>query len=307
MDLTLRRGGFDEDRGVTITMPMSARELAGWVDAPADAVASFLNSWRRRGIIHAAPQQVTIVDGTAMERIYGSTLTGRPIPTGSHAGKLGSDPLAPLNCSVLFADIASFGNPQRDDGDRRIVREALYTIMRESFEGSRLSWADCVHEDRGDGVLIVAPSTISTVPLVDPLLPLLASKLKRHNRRVADPVRIQLRVAIDVGPVVQHDNGLSGQALIHAARMLNAPILKESLATSQADLAFMASAHIYDTVIRHLSGLVDPDAFRRVCYRVKEAKITSWMYLASAARSRPGTRRSFPVNGTYQASSRDTL
>jgi len=165
-----------------------------------------------------------------------------------------------------------------------VIREALSTALRESIEDPHVSWAGCVHEDRGDGVLVVAPATVSTMPLVDPLLPLLAFKLRRHNRRAADPVRIQLRIALHVGPVLQRANGLSGQALIHTARMLDAPILKESLAATQADLAFMASAHVYDTVVRHTLGLVDPAAFRRVRCQVKEARITSWMYLAGTTR-----------------------
>src|SRR6266540_3661539 len=174
--------------------------------------------------------------------------------------KLGS-PEAPLNCSVFFTDIAN-------------------------YDDSNVPWASCVREDRGDGVLIVAPATVSTVALVDPLLPRLALKLKRYNRRVAAPVRIQLRGALHVGPVLQDPEGLSGQAIIHTARMLDASVLKDSLAATRADLAFMASAHVYDTVIRQSPGLVDAAAFRRVRYQVKEAKITSWMYLAGATRNR---------------------
>jgi CRP-like cAMP-binding protein len=293
LELTLRRGGFEQDGAVTITLPMSAHELAGWVGAPYEAVISFLNSWRRRGIVHAARHQVTVIDGVALEKICGPSPLKADEPDGPEASKLGCNPLAPLNCTIFFTDIANFGDPRRDDDDRRVVRESLYTMLRESFEGSHVSWASCVHEDRGDGVLIIAPATVSTVPLVDPLLPLLAFKLKRHNRRATDRVRIQLRVAVHVGPVLQDGNGLSGQALIHTARMLDAPILKESLAITRADLAVMASAHVYDTVIRHTPGLVDPGAFRRVRYQVKEAKIISWMYLAGATRNRPraGTPR----------------
>jgi hypothetical protein len=198
---------------------------------------------------------------------------------------------------VFFTDIANFGDPRRDDDDRRVVKDALYEILQESFEGAQVPWSSCVHEDRGDGVHIVAPATISTMPLVDPLLPLLAFKLKRHNRRAAEPIRIQLRVALHIGPVLQDVQGLSGHALIHAARMLDAPILKDSLAATKADLAVMASTHVYDTVIRHSPGLVDPAAFRRVRYQVKEAKITSWMYLAGAIRSRPRTSTAHPTRG----------
>lgn len=296
-ELTLRRGGFEQDGAVTITLPLSAQELADWVGVPLEAVTSYLKSWGRRGIIHAARHQVTVVDGAALEKICGLTPIAQAPSSGLPASKLGANPLAPLNCSIFFTDIANFGDPRRNDDDRRVVQKALYEMLQESFEGAQVPWASCVNEDRGDGVHIIAPATVSTVLLVDPLLPLLAFKLKRHNRRAADPVRIQLRVALHVGPVLQDARGLSGQALIHAARMLDAPILKQSLAATRADLAFMASAHVYDTVIRHTPGLVDPAAFRRVRYQVKEAKITSWMYLAGV-RHRPVARISQPNANT---------
>jgi hypothetical protein len=168
-------------------------------------------------------------------------------------------------------------------------------MLRESFEAAHVPWASCVHEDRGDGVLTVAPPTVSTMPLVDPLLPLLAFKLKRHNRHASDPVRIQLRAALHVGPVLHDANGLSGHGLIHAARMLDAPVLKRSLAATQADLAFMASTHVYDTIVRHTPGLVDPATFRPVRYRVKEATINSWMYLSDLSGSKPRGKMSEPA------------
>ena len=76
--------------------------------------------------------------------------------------------------------------------------------------------------------------------------------------------------------------------------MLDAPVLKETLAATQADLTVMASSHVYDAIIRRAPGFVDRAAFRQVRYQVKEAKITSWMYLAGAARKgtpRGGTTR----------------
>jgi len=147
-------------------------------------------------------------------------------------------------------------------------------------------WEACFHEDRGDGILTIVPPTMSTVSLVDPLLALLAAKLRRHNHRAGNPIRIQLRAALNVGPVVHDHRGLNGQALIHTARMLDAPILKESLAATGADLAFMASSNVYDTVIRYTAGLVNRATYQQVQFQMKEAKITSWMYLAGTLSER---------------------
>jgi hypothetical protein len=65
-----------------------------------------------------------------------------------------------------------------------------------------------------------------------------------------------------------------------AIALRDLPALKEALAAADADLAFITSGHVYDTVIRHVIGLVDPTAFRRIRVNVKESKTTSWMYIA---------------------------
>ena len=277
LELALRRGGYQPDGSVTITLPMSHQELADWVDAHPEAVESYLNSWRRLGIIHSAGQHITVVDAAGLEKIRGATAVSRQAPSRRLLDVTDS---APLNYSIFLTDVAGFGDPRRDDDDRRVVRDALYRLLREAFEGSNVPWTACLHEDRGDGTLTIVPPTVSTLWLVDPLLALLAAKLKRYNRQAGDPVRIQLRVALHVGPIFRDAQGLCGQSLIRAARMLDAPALRQSLASTGADLAFIASDHVYDSVIQHAAGLVDPTTFRRVRVQVKESKITGWIHLA---------------------------
>jgi Crp-like helix-turn-helix domain len=284
-----------QDGAVTITLPMSHVELASWLDAAPEAVAWHLNTWRQRGIISTAHRGVTVVDAAGLDKICGSGLLMPAPPLPSGPIPLSSAPEASLNCSIFFTDIAEFGDPRRDDDDRRVVRDALYRILPDVFDRSSVPWDQCLHEDRGDGILTIVPPNYSTVSLVDPLVALLAGRLKWYNRQAGPPVRMQLRAALHVGPVYRDMQGLGGHALIHTARMLDAPILKEALASTQADLAFMVSTHIYETVIRHATQLADPSAYRRVRFQVKESKITSWMYLAGVAKidnpGRTGRRR----------------
>jgi CRP-like cAMP-binding protein len=282
LELALRWGGRQGDGALTITVPMSLQDLADWVDASPDAIADHLRSWHGRGIIRADGGRLTVLDAGGLEKICGVTAI-RPAAPSPTPSLFGVTPGLPLNCSIFVTDVAGFGHPRRNDDDRRVVRDNLYRILREAFEGSGVPWGSCLHEDRGDGTLTVVPPTISTMSLIEPLLPLLAARLKRYNRQAGEPVRIQLRAALSVGPVHVDPQGLSGQSLIDAARMLDAPVLKGSLATTGADLAFIASHHVYETVIRHTPGLVDPASYRRVRVQVKESKITGWLYVAEAA------------------------
>jgi class 3 adenylate cyclase len=185
------------------------------------------------------------------------------------------------NCSILFADIAAFGALSRNDGDRQIMRSVLYQVLRDAAESSGVAWEVCYREDRGDGALLVVPPQVPTSSIVDPYVAHLAAALRRYNRRVSDALRMQLRLALDVGPVTPDSEGVSGESVIGAARLLDAPPLKKQLAASGADLGFIASTFVYETVIKHGFGDVDPTGYRRTRFRSKDTKaVVAWIFLS---------------------------
>jgi CRP-like cAMP-binding protein/tetratricopeptide (TPR) repeat protein len=311
-ELAQRRGGDQAaDKTGVFTLPVSQQEVADWAGASPDAVARLLRSWRERGIVRTDRRQLTVVNLDALAAICGAG----PADSAGHAGQTGQrrrDVAAPSaafpagsalrsspNCSVFVTDVAGYGHPGRNDADRLAVRRALYAMLRSAFEESGVPWAECYHEDRGDGAVIVVPPTIATARVVDPLVAVLAAKLRAYNRHASDVVRIQLRAALHVGPVGRDEEGLTGEALIHAARILDAPVIKERLAVARADLVFAASGYVYEHVIRHGIGQVDPAAFQRVTDQVKESHITAWILLAGpaaggTAEPGPGARRLGP-------------
>jgi CRP-like cAMP-binding protein/tetratricopeptide (TPR) repeat protein len=308
LELARRRGGYHQASAATFTLPMSQQELADWAGTSPDAIGRFLRSWRDRRIIARSDRarRLTIVDLGRLAAMCdaASAAPAKAEPGLADAGladaglaDAGTDgpsttrnaapwltvSAEPLNCSVLFTDVAGFGDPKRNDGDREAVRKALYEISRAALEASDVPWADCYYEDRGDGSIIVVPPTIATIRAVDPLIPELASRLRQYNRRASEVVQIQLRVALHVGPVGRDTEGLTGEAIIVAARILEAPALKARLAADRADLMFAASDYVYDHVIRHCVGRVDSAAFEHVDYQVKKMRVSAWVHLAGEA------------------------
>jgi CRP-like cAMP-binding protein len=265
-ELAFRRGE-QTPAGTSLSLPMSQREMARWVDAETEEVDRVLNTWRRHGMISTARRRLTVVDARRLDELC-------------HA-KVEQPAWSSLNSSVFYTDVAGFSASCRDESDRQVVRDRLYEILRHAFENSGVPWAACYHEDRGDGVLVVVPPEVPTRAVADPLLALLTAELRRHNRRASAAVHIRLRAALHVGPVTRDREGLNGDAIIHTARMLDSPPLREALRTSQADLAFMASGHVFDTVLRHDPGLIDRRTFTRVSFRLKESEITAWMHVAA--------------------------
>ena len=108
-------------------------------------------------------------------------------------------------------------------------------------------------------------------------------------------VRIQLRVALHVGPVGRDAEGLTGQAVIAAARIVDAPVIKARLAAEQADLIFAASDYVYDHVVRNCGGQVDPVAFEHLECQVKETHVSAWAHLAGRVAPPPGLGAGAPA------------
>ncbi|MFA1546796.1 cyclic nucleotide-binding domain-containing protein [Actinomadura chokoriensis] len=183
------------------------------------------------------------------------------------------------NCTVVFTDIAGFSSRVRDESDRIEVRQAMYAALRESFAESGVPWDACYSEDRGDGALIVVPPEMPTAAVVDPLIAVLGMRLRRHNHRSSEALRIQLRVAVDVGPVMPDPPGVSGWTIITAARMVDAAPLKERLAATGADLGVIASRFVYDSVIAHSPGYVNAAEYEPIGCKVKETDIEGWIHL----------------------------
>ncbi|MBO2451966.1 hypothetical protein J4573_33100 [Actinomadura barringtoniae] len=200
----------------------------------------------------------------------------------AHRQDLSPQAWSSRNCTILYTDVAGFSMPHRTASDREAVRLSLYELLRDALEESGVSWAACYHEDRGDGVLVIVPPEIPTLAVADPFLTILAAALRRYNRRAGAAVAIRMRVALHAGLVSRDAEGLNGDAIIHTARMLDAPPLREALNSTDAHLAFMTSAHVFDTAISGDFGLLDPGSFTEVDFQVKESRITAWMCLPNS-------------------------
>jgi hypothetical protein len=184
---------------------------------------------------------------------------------------------------VLAVDIAGFTDSRRDDEVQLALRRGLYQLLVEALEASGVSWADCVHEDRGDGVVVVAPQGLPAVTLIDPLLHQLRGALRRHNRMASELARIGLRVAVHLGLVHRDEHGLAGTAVNHLFRLLDAPVLRTALAASGSELALIVSDHYYECVVRQRPSMIESAAFRPVALKVKQTRGRGWIWTPPVA------------------------
>ena len=243
--------------------------------------------------VYSRLREGTARSGSGQENgLCGDQVYGYTAPNRRHPGSTALRPqlLAGQNCTVVRTDVVAFGAADRNDEDRRVIRHACLAMTRSALGPA---WDMSRREDRGDGLLIIVPPSIPTAQVIERLETVLPHELKRHNRLYSAPIRIQLRVAVEVGPVEEDGLGVTGSSIIQASRMLDAPAFKEAIADKGSILGLIASSFVYETAIRPFSR--DMAGYAPVSVKVKETSTSAWMQLIFPPSSPKATREQ-PVN-----------
>ena len=178
--------------------------------------------------------------------------------------------------AILIVDVENFSDPNRTNTHQLAIRETVYKVLQQSFAKASISWAKCVTEDRGDGVLILIPPTVPKSLLVEKLPAHLAEMLVQHNAGCPAQLRIRLRVALHAGEVHSDAHGYAGTSINRAFRLIEAPASRAALRQSSGAVALVVSDWFYDEVVRHCPD-AEPSCFRKVHLTVKESKMTAWI------------------------------
>jgi hypothetical protein len=180
----------------------------------------------------------------------------------------------------MFAvDIASFG-ARRDPDVQRYLRSSVHRIVREACRAAGVGWDH--HEDRGDGLFVIAGAEACIDALLEPLAVQLLAGVRRHNKLANREAQIQLRVAVHAGYLHLDDHGATGVALNHLFRLLDAAPLKYRLAEASGDFALIVSQHLFEEVVAYSVGVIEPSAYTCVPVRVKETHDRGWVWMPPA-------------------------
>jgi tetratricopeptide (TPR) repeat protein len=178
--------------------------------------------------------------------------------------------------AIVCVDVERFGDRARTNPHQVAVRDGLYRALRAAFADAQITWQDCYHEDRGDGLFVLVPPEVPKNVLVSHLPRKLAAELAAHNQVHDQAARIRLRLAVHAGEIQHDENGVAGSAINFAYRLLDAEPLKRALAGSAGMLAVIASQWFYEEVIRH-DAVANPAAYRQIPVSVKETQASAWI------------------------------
>jgi class 3 adenylate cyclase len=178
--------------------------------------------------------------------------------------------------SICVVDVAGFGNPDRTRPDHVTIRAGIHGGLRQACEKTGIPWDSCHVEVVGDSVLVLIPAALPKGVLAGLLPSALCTELRTHNDTHPPVQRIKLRMALHAGEITRDDLGVTGSAIVHAHRLLDAATFKKACAGSRAPLGMIVSAWFYAEVVRHRPEY-EPGTYRPVHVAVKETDGIGWV------------------------------
>lgn len=186
---------------------------------------------------------------------------------------------AAVHHTLVAVDVEKYSSADRTDFDRLAVREGMYEVVSAAFRESDIPWERCQVGDVGDSLLVLLPSEVPKILVVDRLPHRLTAMLRRYNRIHSTSARIRLRMAVHAGEVHHDRHGIAGESVIHACRLLDAKELRAALAGTSEELALIVSDTFYLGTVRHDPAL-STESFRRIAVSVKETEAYAWLRAA---------------------------
>ena len=183
---------------------------------------------------------------------------------------------SPIHHSIVVLDIEKFGNPGRSDLHRKIAHNGLYLALDTALHESEIDPRICSITDRGDGALILVPDTVPGGRLVDHFPLRLNANLLRHNAGCSAEARIRLRMSLHRGDARMSDNGIVGDAVNFACRLVDADGIRQAQGASGELISIIVSDLFYRDVVRN-EPAARPDLYREVAVQVKEVDTTAWV------------------------------
>lgn len=208
----------------------------------------------------------------------------------------------PQHLTIVLVDVAGFTDPARQTTDRLAVRQGMYEVLKTAFTESDVDFDSCPHEDRGDGALILIPSTVSKATIADRLPDRIVAALRRYNSTRIPQAQFKLRVALNSGDVLHDGNGWVGTPVDTTFRILDAPVAKTALAESDRMVALICSDHFYTEVIAHDPGTF-PESYHQIPVAVKTFSSLAWLRLLGDGAAAPPSQGAAlaPVGGPEAA------
>lgn len=181
---------------------------------------------------------------------------------------------------IVLLDIEDFGS--RPDPVRSRLREAMHSMAGSALTHAGLDPDRCPRQDRGDGLLILIPGSVSPGRLLQPFVSSLDIDLRTHLETHNASHRMRLRVGISRGLVAVEGSQWAGAVVENLAELVEAAAVSGVFARAiRARLMLVVPDDLYGSVVlQDRSRGLDPAAFGPRDYVTKQGRtLRGWVTL----------------------------
>ncbi|GAB2853499.1 hypothetical protein [Lentzea nigeriaca] len=194
-----------------------------------------------------------------------------------------------LSQTVISSDVVGSSGQRRRQSHLDSAHDIVLTTAFSAAKAAGHPIASAFRRVDGDSATIVVSADVSrSWILADFILREVAIALTDVNRAASEQYQLRLRMAVDFGEVVLDPPHVQGDAVVGAARLRDAPALREAMSGSpEAQLGLIISDRYYREVVLHGERGLDADEFQEVEVKVKTYSERGWVRLPGLAAAKP--------------------
>ncbi|GAB7052202.1 hypothetical protein [Catenuloplanes indicus] len=165
--------------------------------------------------------------------------------------------------------------------EQRRAQALFQHVLQAAAADAGLDRGEWITQSSGDGEIAILPAEVDETRVAGRFVPAVDGLLRRHDERRPARERLRLRMAVHQGLVhLDGASGFPGEAVVHLARLLDAPVLKQALAAyAGASVALAVSPEIYRDLCSYPGGL-RPEWFREETVSVPAKGFTAQAWIS---------------------------
>ncbi|MFJ9685349.1 hypothetical protein ACIRRX_06655 [Streptomyces bacillaris] len=161
---------------------------------------------------------------------------------------------------VVLVDIED--SSHRPDSVQSVLNQGVYDVVTSALKRAGVDFRDELTSDRGDGMLIMLPPTLSPPTLLRELVRGLDDALSGHRRAHNDAYRMRLRVGLQTGLVARDGNRWTGTTINELHQLVGSDEVRQALkGADHANMVFVVPDSLYTGVVEGHHPGIDPAAY----------------------------------------------
>lgn len=172
-------------------------------------------------------------------------------------------------------DVVGYG--ARTARDKKRVQQRLPALANVTLSDLGVTLTSTDWQGTGDGILVFLPKDLDFQRSLPQLLRSTVTHLAADNDEFRD--QVQLRVAVDIGPVGAAQLGFDGAVATNLGRLVNSAPPRKWLADSLTrQVAVVVSDRLHSFVVGEDMPGLPPEHFTHIDIQIKEVTTTAWLW-----------------------------